>query len=128
MCPQLINYDLLKPKYFLIHMYIQGWSFVKILSISTLWLKITKTLVFNVVCLQLLKPRTKVDIFDPFSQLPCTVGEICGVLGMTFHENLITPRHHSGTLKLPFPNLDVMNLDDMGNDIVLWHEKYLVAL
>ncbi len=127
MSPQLINYDLLKPKYFLIHTYIQGWSFVKILSISTLWLKITKTLVFNVVCLQLLKPRTKVDIFYPFFQLPCTVGEICGVLRMTFHENLITPRHYSG-LKSPFPNLDVMILDDMGNGIVLWHEKYLVAL
>jgi hypothetical protein len=56
------------------------------------------------------------------------VGEICGVLRMTFHKNRITPRHYSGTLKLPFPNLDVMILDDMGNGIVLWHEKDLVAL
>ncbi len=70
----------------------------------------------------------KVDILDPFFRLPCMVGEICGVLRMRFHKNHITHGHYSGTLKLSFPNLDPMILDDMGNDIVLWHEKDLVAI
>jgi hypothetical protein len=47
---------------------------------------------------------------------------------MTFHNNLITLGHFNGTLKLPFPNLDGMILDDMGNGIVLLREKNLVAL
>jgi hypothetical protein len=34
-------------------------------------------------------------MIDPFSRLPCVVGEICGVLGMTFHGKIIAPRHYT---------------------------------
>jgi len=55
---------------------------------------------------------------------------------MTFHGNIIALGHYTmivtiikrGSTRLPFPNPDATKVDDMGNGIVLWHEKDLVAI
>jgi hypothetical protein len=75
-------------------------------------------------------------MFNPTTRLPCVVGEICCVPGMAFHGNIIAPRHYiiaminikKGFVRLPFPNLDATKVNDMGNSIVLWQEKYLVQV
>lgn len=75
-------------------------------------------------------------MIDTFSGLPCAIGEICGMPRMTFHGNIIALGHYTmavttikrGSARLPFPNLDVTKVDDMGNDIVLWLEKDLVVI
>jgi hypothetical protein len=75
-------------------------------------------------------------MIDPFSGLPCAVGEIYGVPRMTFHGNVIALGHYSmavtmikrGLARLPFPNPNVTKVDDIANDIVLWHEKDLVYM
>ncbi len=94
-------------------------------------------IVLNVVCLQhTFKPCTKINMFDPATKLLCAIGEICGVLGMTFHGNIIAPGHYiivvinikKGSMKLPFPNLGARKVNNMGNGIVLWREKNLVPL
>lgn len=35
----------------------------------------------------------KVDLFDPISKIPYAFGEVCGVIGMTFHGSPIAPRN-----------------------------------
>jgi hypothetical protein len=34
-------------------------------------------------------------MIDPFSGLPCVVGEICGIPRMTFHGNIIAHGHYN---------------------------------
>jgi hypothetical protein len=66
-------------------------------------------------------------MFDHATKLPCVTREICGVLGMTFHGNIITPRHYTVVVinikkwfvRLPFPNPDATKVNNMGNGIVL---------
>ncbi len=91
----------------------------------------------NVVCLQhIFKPHTKVDMLDPTTRLPCAIGEICGVLGMTFHGNIIALGHYTigvinikkGFVRFPFPNLDTTKVNDMGNGIAHWWEKGLIQV
>jgi hypothetical protein len=65
-----------------------------------------------VAWLQHLKPRIKVELIDPTTSKSCALGEICGVLGMTFHRPPISLRQCIVALtnilkvlvKLPFPN------------------------
>jgi len=33
-----------------------------------------------------------------------------------------------GSTRLPFPNPNATKVDDMGNGIILWHEKDLIAI
>jgi hypothetical protein len=90
----------------------------------------------NLAWLQALKPCTKVDMIDPFSGLPCASGEICGMPGTTFYGNLIALGHYTvavttikrGSTRPPFPNLNTSKVDDMGNGIVLWHERDLIVI
>jgi hypothetical protein len=75
-------------------------------------------------------------MIDPFNGLPCVVGKICGVLRMTFRGNIIAIGHYIVVVttikrrlaKLPFPNPNATKVDDMGNGIVLWREKDLIAI
>jgi hypothetical protein len=65
-------------------------------------------------------------MFDHFTTLTCAIGEICGVPRMTFHGNIIAPRHYKvaiinikkGYVRLPFPNPDATKVNNMGNGIV----------
>ncbi len=91
----------------------------------------------NVVCLQhTFKPCTKVNMLDIATKLPCAVGEICGVPRMTFHGNIIAPRHYTivvinikkGFMRLPFPNPDATKVNDMGNGLVFWWEEDLILV
>jgi len=34
----------------------------------------------------------QVDLLDTTKKVPCALGEICGVVGMTFHRAIIPPR------------------------------------
>jgi hypothetical protein len=55
---------------------------------------------------------------------------------MTFHGNIVALRHYTMVVttikrrptKLPFPNPNATKVDDMGNGIVLWREKDLIAI
>jgi hypothetical protein len=75
-------------------------------------------------------------MIDPFNGFPCVVGKIYGVLGMTFHGNIIAPGDYIMAVttierrpaKLPFSNPNATKVDDMGNGIVLWREKDLIAI
>jgi hypothetical protein len=63
------------------------------------------------------------------------MGLICGVIGMTFYRapiapslcNIILTSIKKGVVKLPFPSPTTSKVKDMSNDIMIWHEKYLVA-
>jgi hypothetical protein len=65
-------------------------------------------------------------MFDPTTRLPCVLGEICGVSGMTLHGNIIALGHYTiamidikkGFVKLPFPNPNATKMNNMGNGIV----------
>jgi hypothetical protein len=78
----------------------------------------------------------KVNIIDSFSKLPCAVGKIVGVVGMTFHFNPIAHRHYTiivtsikkRTMKLPFPNPTFSKIKDMANGVVLWRKKDAVII
>jgi hypothetical protein len=66
-------------------------------------------------------------MLDPATKLPCAIGGICSVLGMTFHGNIITPRHYTVAMinikkrpvRLSFPNPDATKVINMGNGIIL---------
>jgi hypothetical protein len=76
-----------------------------------------------------------VDIIDPVNGLPCAMGLICGVIGMTFQGAPIAPSLcgiilisiKKGVVKLRFPSLAAFKVKDMPNGIMLWHEKDLVG-
>jgi len=69
----------------------------------------------------------------PLQQI--TLKLICGVVGMTFHKapiapslcNIILIGINKGVVKLPFPSLATSKVKDMPNDIMLWHDKDLIA-
>jgi hypothetical protein len=68
-----------------------------------------------------------VDLLDITKKVPCALGEICGVVGMTFHRAIIPPRQcivamacvKKGLVKLPFPNEGGSKM----KYIIMWHEK-----
>ncbi len=71
------------------------------------------------------------EILDPTRKVTCALGEICRMLGMTFHGVPITPRHvtiavtsiKKESTKLPFLNSTTSKVKDMANGVVLWREK-----
>jgi hypothetical protein len=77
----------------------------------------------------------KVELFDPASQVPCILGLICGVVGMTFHHGSIAPRTctivvstiKKGLTKLPFLISTYTKMKGMENSIVLWCDKDIVV-
>jgi hypothetical protein len=72
----------------------------------------------------------KVDFIEPTSKAPCALGEIYGVVGMTFHGALIQLRLcaivvtgvKKRVIKLPFPNEVGSKMKKMENN-VMWHER-----
>ncbi len=65
------------------------------------------------------------------SWTPCALGEVCGVVGMTYH---CSPIAHGtctiaitcikkGSIRTPFPNSVGSKMKDMANGMVLWCEK-----
>jgi len=69
----------------------------------------------------------QVDLLDTTKKMPCVWGEICGVVGMTFHRAIIPQGNvfvamacvKKGLVKLPFPNEGGSKM----KYIIMWHEK-----
>jgi hypothetical protein len=69
----------------------------------------------------------KVELLDPISQTPCALGEVCGVVGMTYHHNpiahgtctIVITCIKKGSARLPFPNSVGSNMKNMANGIAL---------
>jgi len=77
----------------------------------------------------------KVELFDPTSQVPSTLGLVCGVVGTTFHHVpiahgtyiIVVSTIKKGSIKLPFPIATHAKMKGMENAIVLWHDKDIVV-
>lgn len=73
----------------------------------------------------------QVDLFDPTSKVPCVLGEICGVAGMTFHGAIIPQGQciivmacmKKWLVKIPFSNEGCSKIRNMVKGIVMWREK-----
>ncbi len=84
---------------------------------------------------QLLKPRTKVELLNPATRIPCASSEVYGVPNMTFYGNPIVDGHcivdviaiKKGFVKIPFPSPTTSKMKDIANGIVLWHQKDIVV-
>jgi hypothetical protein len=69
----------------------------------------------------------KVELFDPTSQTPCALGEVCVVVGMAYHGNPIA--HGTCTVvvtcikkrstRMPFPKSVGSKMKDVANGIML---------
>jgi hypothetical protein len=83
-----------------------------------------------------MKPMMKVELFDLASRTPCALGKICGVMGMTYHDNpiahgtciVVVTCIKKGSTRVPFPNSTSSKMKDMANGIVLWHEKDIILI
>jgi hypothetical protein len=75
----------------------------------------------------MLRPKMKVDLLDPTSKMPCAFGEVCGVVGMAFHESPIAPKNcivvvtrvKKTSVRLPFPNEGVSKMKKIVNGIIM---------
>jgi hypothetical protein len=69
----------------------------------------------------------KVELFDSASQTPCALGEVCGVVGMTYHRNpiahgtciVVVTCIKKGSIRVPFPNSASSKMKDMANGIIV---------
>jgi hypothetical protein len=97
--------------------------------------RILKNIVLTCLQTTRLKPRMKVELLDPTSRVPCTLGLVCGVVGMTFHRAPVTlgtcvvvvSTIKKGSIKLPFPTSTQAKMKGMENAVVLWHDKDMVV-
>ncbi len=84
------------------------------------------------LCLQShLKPKMKVELFEPGTRIPCAMGSIVNVTSMDCHGKAIPPGTCSvsitsikkGLVKLPLPNSEVAKLKDVENGGVVANFK-----
>jgi hypothetical protein len=78
----------------------------------------------------------KVELLDLASQTPCALGQVCGVVGMTYHHNqiahgtciVVVTCIKKRSTRVPFPNLVGSKMKDMANNIMLWCKKDIITI